>query len=252
MSAGILKLIACFAMLLDHVGYLMQAYHIGDYDLSSCLRLVGRIAFPIFAFLIAEGFKHTRNVVLYTGRLLIAGIISEIPYNLCFHGDYIYSPTINVMFTLATALTALIFADMCIKSSNKEVRILFVIPVFAACYFADKFGMDYGYWGILLIFLFYLVDADSIVKKKLLLFPILLFFAARYIIVGFLEGSVITEWNKQQLFALLAFFPLVFYNGKVGSGKSKNARKAKQYLFYLFYPVHLLILYFVFKLINQV
>lgn len=251
MNAGILKLIACITMLLDHIGYLMMSYGIGDYDTANYFRLIGRIAFPIFAFLIAEGFKHTKNVVFYTGRLLIAGIISEIPYNLCFHKSYSYPSSLNVMFTLAVALMALIFADMCLKSSKKELRFLFVIPVFSACYFADRLGFDYGYWGIILIFLFYLIDTDS-VQKKLLLLPVILLFAARHVITNFIYGNVITNWNKQQLFAVLAFLPLVLYNGKTGFSKSKSARKVKQYLFYLFYPVHMLILYFVFTLLKDI
>ena len=250
MSANILKLIACITMMLDHVGYLMQSYGIGNYDTANLLRLIGRIAFPIFAFLIAEGFKHTRNVVFYTGRLLLAGLISEIPYNLCFHKSLIYKPSLNVLFTLAAALVALIFADMCLKSSKKEVRFLFALPIFAACYFADKFGMDYGYWGIILIFLFYLIDGDS-VQKKLLLLPVILLFAARRVIESFIAGSVLSDWNKMQLFALLAFLPLALYNGKVGNAKSKNARKVKQYLFYLFYPVHMLLLYVIFSNIGK-
>ncbi len=246
MSANILKLIACLTMLSDHVGYMMMASSIGDYDIALLLRLVGRISFPIFAFLIAEGFKHTKNVVFYTARLLAAGIISEIPYNICFHGKLIYRGSLNVMFTFVIALVMLIFADMCIKSSKKEIRFLFIIPLFAACYFAHRFSVDYGYFAILLVFLFYITDSNAI-SRKIMLIPVLLLFAAREFILSFIDGVSPTQWQQQQFFSVLSFIPLLLYNGKGGSsGKTKGARKVKQYLFYLFYPAHLVALYLIF------
>ena len=249
MSSKILKLIACFAMLTDHTGYLMMANDIGDYDTALLLRLVGRISFPIFAFLIAEGFKHTKNAVFYTARLFVAGIISEIPYNLCFGNKLINKGSLNVMFTFVIGLVMLIFADMCIKSSKKELRFLFIIPLFAACYFANSFAVDYEYFGIILIFLLYITDSNSI-AKKIMLVPVLLLFAARGIIVSFVNGVSATQWQQMQLFSVLSFIPLVLYNGKSGSnGKTKGARKIKQYLFYMFYPAHLIALYFIFDLL---
>lgn len=253
MSSNILKLIACITVLCDHIGYSMQYHNVGSYDTAVFLRLIGRIAFPIFAFLIAEGFKKTHNVLLYAGRLIIAGIISEVPFDLCFHGSIGYSsPFNNVMFSLATALLAVFFADMCLKSSKKELRILFVFPVGAACYIARSLGMDYGYWGIILIFLFYLVDSDS-VKKKLMLIPVVLLFAARHIINSSLYGTAPGDWGKLQLFSLISLIPILLYNGKKGrSGTGGALRKIKQYAFYLFYPAHILALHFVFSNVDKI
>lgn len=249
MSSNLLKLIACITMLADHTGYLMMANGIGDYDTALFLRLVGRISFPIFAFLIAEGFKHTKNAVFYTARLFIAGIISEIPYNICFRGELIYRGSLNVMFTFAIALVMLIFTDMCIKSSKKELRFLFILPLFATCYFADSLAVDYGYFAILLVFLFYITDSNAI-SRKIMLIPVLLLFASRELILSFADGVSATQWQRLQLFSFLSFIPLVLYNGKGGSsGKTKSARKMKQYLFYLFYPAHLIVLYFIFTLL---
>ncbi len=249
MSSNILKLIACFTMLLDHTGYMMIANGVGDYDIALLLRLLGRISFPIFAFLISEGFKHTKNVVYYTARLFIAGIISEIPFNLCFHGKLIYRDSLNIMFTFAISLVMLIFTDMCIKSQRKEIRLFFFLPLMAACYFADSLSVDYGYFAILLVFLFYISDSNSI-SKKLILVPILLLFSARMIILAFLKMDSATLWQQMQLFSALSFIPIVFYNGKSGSSsRTKGVRKVKQYLFYLFYPAHLIALYFIFELL---
>lgn len=234
MSTSLLKIIACIAMLCDHAGA-----RLFEGEMQDILRMIGRIAFPIFAFLIAEGFKKTHNVVFYTLRLLAAGVISEIPFNLFVSSHISYPFSLNVMFTLATALLALIFADMCIKSSKKEVRFLFILPIIAAAYFAEIYGMDYGYAGILLIFMFYLVDSGT-PSKKLMMLPVLMLFAAREIVEAVLFGEHFTEWGKTQLFAIFAFLPLVLYNGK--KGKRSNS-KIKQYSFYLFYPLHMLIIY---------
>lgn len=234
MSTTLLKIIACAAMLCDHMGA-----RLFEGETQDVLRMIGRIAFPIFAFLIAEGFKKTRNVVLYTLRLLAAGVISEIPFNLFISSNIRYPFSMNVMFTLATALLALIFADMCIKSSKKEVRFLFVLPIISAAYFAEIYGMDYGYAGILLIFMFYLIDSGT-PSKKLMILPVLMLFAAREIIESVLLGSYFTPWAKTQLFAIFSFLPLILCNGKKGRGSNS---KIKQYSFYLFYPLHMVVIY---------
>lgn len=244
MTSNVLKLIACITMLCDHIGYQMQAYNIGSYETANFLRIFGRISFPIFAFLIAEGFKHTKNVTKYALRLFVAGLISEIPYNLCFHKSFVFGNSLNVMFTFFISLVALIFADMCIKASKKEVRFLFAVPILSACYFAEVLGTDYGFWGVLLVFLFYLSDSDSQIRKKLLALPVLLLFSARSVVFNYIDGNVISNWDEIQLFALLSCVPILFYNGKSGRGRLKSAKK---YLFYLFYPAHLIVLHFIFS-----
>ena len=250
MSSLVIKIIACATMLLDHWGYLMKSYGIGSFEVADIFRSIGRISFPLFAFLIGEGFKHTKNPVRYAFRLFLAGLISEIPYDLCFHRSYSYDG-LNVMFTLLFALFALIFSDLCIKSQDKKMRWLFVVPPFAAAFVADNLGSDYGLWGVILIFLFYLIDGDSI-KRKILLFPAVLIFASRYYILSYTSNASVSSWGETQILALFAFIPLLLYNGKKGHEfKSKIARKAEQYAFYLFYPAHLLLLYYVFPLLKK-
>ncbi len=245
MTGNILKFIACLTMLCDHVGAAMKIYGVGTHDAADTLRIIGRLSFPIFAFLIAEGYKHTRNVSKYAFRLFIFGIISEIPYNLCFHGTRIYSG-LNVMFTLFTALMAIAFSDMCLKYAQKEYRFLFIIPVVAACIIAGKTKMDYGYFGVLLVFMLYLIDGDDI-KRRFLIIPALLVFASREYIKGYFNEITVSDWGKNQLFSFLTFIPLFMYNGKQGLKiKSRFLRKLVQYAFYAFYPVHLLVLYFLF------
>lgn len=247
MSALTLKLIACAAMLLDHIGYSMQYYGVGGNDIAVLFRTVGRIAFPIFAFLIAEGFKKTHNVALYTVRVLIAGLISEVPYDLCFHGRIVYESSFNVMFTFAISLVALVFTDMCIKSSRREYRLFCLFPIVGAYYIADKTAVDYAGFGVLLVILLYFADGEGI-KSKLGEIVVVLLFAARFVLVDLLSGGEPTVWHKTQLYAALALIPILLYNGKKGhTPKGRAARKLWQYSFYLFYPAHILLLYLVFS-----
>lgn len=245
MSNLVLKLIACAAMLGDHIGHAMLSYHIGNAAFAEILRIIGRIAFPIFAFLIVQGFKKTHNVLLYILRLLAAGIISEIPFNLLTHAVWRYDSNKNVMFTLAISLVALVFVDMCIKGRN-EVRFFCVFPILAACYLAREFGVDYGYLGVLLIVAIYFFDGADF-KGKLCILPILLLFGVRQVLISVVKGEAVTSWQITQIYSALSFIPIMFYNGKRGGKNGSEAgRKIKQYLFYLFYPAHMLVIYLVF------
>lgn len=247
MSSLTLKLIACVTMLLDHIGYSMQYYDVGDNNIAIFFRTVGRIAFPIFAFLIVQGFKRTHNVALYTLRMIAAGIISEIPYNLCFHGRFRYDGSLNVMFTFAIALVALVFIDMSVKATRKEVRFFCLFPIIGAYYIASQSGVDYGGYGILLVILLYFADDEGF-KGKLRDIPVILLFAARFVLTDVIRGTGISTWHRTQMYAALALVPIMLYNGKKGHTPSgKVARKTQQYAFYLFYPVHILLLYLVFS-----
>lgn len=233
-------------MLCDHIGYQMMMYGIGGAETASVLRIIGRISFPLFAFLIVQGFKKTHNILLYILRVLGAAIISEIPYNLCFYRVWRYDSGKNIMFTLALSLIALVFVDMCVKG-RKEVRFFCVFPIIAACYFAAKFGFSYGYMGVLLIILMYFFDAGDF-KGKLCIFPILLLFALRNVITAAIGRSAVSEWDLTQIYSVFSFIPILAYNGKPGTQKKSGAgKKAQQYFFYLFYPLHLILLYLIFS-----
>ena len=96
----LLKILACICMLADHIGVFT------DGTLYIVLRSVGRISFPLFTFLLAQGYHHTHSKRRYLARLFLCGILSEVPYNLCFSGT-VYAPgSINVLFTLSLGLCA--------------------------------------------------------------------------------------------------------------------------------------------------
>ena len=100
LSGSALKVIAIFSMVIDHCAYYLMDGNTVHYEVMRCL---GRIAFPVFAFLVAEGFAHTRNRKIYFGQLLFFAVVSEIPWYLLNGAD----GTHNVMFTLALGVVAL-------------------------------------------------------------------------------------------------------------------------------------------------
>ncbi len=234
-----LKIIAYMTMLIDHVGaFVIRPYtdanletmgyrmmRILDNSYEAC-RIIGRIAFPLFCFMLVEGLFHTKNKAHYLMRLFIFALISEVPFDLV-HRDTTMWEQQNVMFTLTIGLAVLICMEAIRKSALPQtVRdLLLFVPVVAGCVLAYYSKCDYSFKGVLAISALYL------------LYP--LFHVER---VAFaLCGGILYFWEwiskLSRCTASLAFIPLLFYNGKKG-------RSAK-WLFYLFYPAHLLILYFI-------
>lgn len=200
-----LKWIAIITMLIDHVGAVLFPYEMG-------FRIVGRIAFPIFCFLIVEGFSHTKDVRRYMLRLGIFALISELPYDLAFHGEFTFSEGQNVFFTLLFGVFMMYLLSM---DNGIPVKILVVFSVFVL---AEVLNTDYSGRGILLILIYYLFR-----EKKVIGLPAGALWNLSY------------GWGMIQCFGVFATPFLVFYNGKRGP-------KIK-YFFYVFYPAHLFVLY---------
>lgn len=191
-------------MALDHTGAVL-------YPSQIWLRCLGRIAFPIFCFLIVEGFFHTHDVRRYMGRLGVFALISEIPYDLAFRGVPLKYAHPNVFFTLLIGIGMMVLLER-----NREWPVKAVI-LLLAMWLAVLIRSDYNFRGVLLIFVFYI------------------FHDSRWLAVtaggfwNFLYQGVI------QKYGVLSVLPLALYNGERG-------RKMK-YFFYIFYPAHLLLLY---------
>lgn len=202
-----LKIIGIATMLIDHIGAVLFPGQMG-------FRIIGRIAFPIFLFLIVEGFSHTRNVKKYIWRMILFALISEAAFDLAIYDQLYYWKHQNVFATLALGLILLMLYE---KAAGKRViQILLVAGAAAAAWVLHT---DYGGCGILLCFLIY------IFRGKLLK-QILSFLIVSFIFFGLLECA-----------GVMAFVPIALYNGKRGAYNT-----AVKYLFYLFYPAHLLIL----------
>ena len=210
LSGNALKVIAIISMVVDHFAYYLMEEGTMLYEVMRCF---GRIAFPVFAFLIAEGFRYTRNRMRFFLQLLIFAIISEIPWYLLNGAD----GTHNVMFTLALGVVALATFEKLKKDGTLCCCVILLIA-----FIAIWSGVDYEWRGILVIVIFYLFGTSgkisfpfSRMMQLLCAFPLMMYYG----IVG----------------ALLACMVLFMYDGARGFIQGKVAK----YGFYSFYPVHL-------------
>jgi len=225
MSAFALKIIACITMFIDHIGYVI-------FGETSYFNYIGRIAFPIFAFQIAQGYVHTKNINKYLVRLLSFAVISQLPFML-FSSIISDELTLNVIFTLTFGLLGILSYDKTNKFLGVFITIFLGI-IAQLCHF------DYGLYGVLIILLFYIFR-----NKKVLL--ILAFDIAT--LINYLLRIIFSllEYGKQYtnyfldfyfplcIFTILSSLFLYLYNGKKGHNS--------KYLLYLFYPLHLLLIY---------
>ena len=204
LSSFSLKVIALLTMTIDHMGFIL-------FPQALWMRGVGRLAFPIFCFTLTEGFRHTHDLKMYMKRMLVVGILSEIPFNLAESGQIFSLDHQNVFFTL---LIGLIMLYYCEKASGTVMKAEVVILAMCA---AEFLRTDYGALGVLLIAIYWFTRKHKWDQ-------------------AFLSGG----WNflfgiPIQDAGIFAILPIALYNGRKG--------RSTGYFFYMYYPVHLLILY---------
>ena len=202
-----LKVIACVTMLMDHIGAAFFPW-------ALWWRIVGRMAFPIYCFLLAEGLARTRNMKRYGIRLAMGAVLAEIPFDLLFFGGLTLAHQ-SVMVTL------LIGSGMVLLM--KQYPRFQMATLFLCAMAAGFLHTDYGALGVLMIGMFVLTRD---LKYRLVLQTVLL---------GVLLWCLNGYWV--QMCAVAAMVPIALYNGRK-SGHSK----AVQWIFYLFYPVHMAVL----------
>lgn len=233
-SAG-LHILAMFLMLLDH----MWVTVIPGNDWMTCL---GRIAFPIFAFMLVEGYFHTRNLKKYALRLLVSAVISEIPFNLMCGSSLIYPFHQNVIWTFLIGLWMIHLNEKARKSGNMKLR----VPIAAGTLFLGYvLGIisfsDYNGAGVLMVLVFYffrgrtpLCIAAQLAGMYYINFEMLKGLSYQVELFG------ATRFIPQQGFAILAMIPILLYRGRKG-----YSAKWFQYLCYGFYPAHMLLLWLI-------
>ncbi|MDD2447133.1 MAG: TraX family protein [Tissierellia bacterium] len=212
MNVFTLKIIALISMMIDHYGAIFH-------DNIDIYRIIGRIAFPIYCFLLVEGYLHTKDVKKYAIRLLIFALISEIPFDLAFYGMLSFYHQ-NVFFTLFIGLVTIHLLD----NPNKYKYRKGLIYLFATI-LSIIAGVDYSFMGLIYILAFYYTK-DFNKTKRFIIIALILF------LTNLLSHPI-------QQFSLLALPILYIYNGELGP---KN--KVLQILFYAAYPIHLIIYYF--------
>lgn len=247
LSQESLKLIACLTMLIDHIGATMVP--------GAGMRIIGRIAFPIFCFLLVEGAHYTRSPGKYALRLFIGALLSEIPFDLAFSRRLTWSSQ-SVMVTLLLGYVAIFALQSLIRAlagrgfGNIQLAICFAIAAVvlftAAASAADYLQTDYGAGGILLIACFYLArvleNSRQGGKAKLLalLWQLAFMTFLCYMVIPGYRLRIGQFWVPIELFAILALIPIHLYRGR-----KVTRNKTVQWAFYLFYPAHLFILYLI-------
>jgi hypothetical protein len=233
MSAFQLKILAIILMVIDHTGFLIS----GNPELawlSVVMRIIGRLSFPIFAWLIATGCRNTRNINKYLLRLFIFAFISQVPFSL-FQSMQAFNPYLNIFFTLSAGVLAIIFYE---RSGSKLMGYGFIFMLSAVAWLLN---FDYSFYGIWVIALLY-IHYDNLKRAALLmLIPTAVLLALTYAdyyakVSGIVVFGTELVLNLIQPLAMFAFILIAKYNGEQGSKRLK-------YFFYAFYPLHLMLLW---------
>ena len=220
LSGSVLKVIAVVSMLIDHTALALLSDSSISISIAGhtpslyyVMRCIGRIAFPIFCFLLTEGFIHTKNRAKYGINLFAFALISEIPWNLMHQGTVIMAGSLNVFFTLLFG-----YLGLCAIEYFADRRGMLALSLLGLLLVSILAGADYGCSGYGFILMMYVLKENKLMQA---------------VIGSCFLGST---WK-----AGLAFIPINLYNGERGFIKGKAAK----YAFYAIYPVHMLILYYI-------
>lgn len=228
MTSTILKWIALFTMIIDHIGLLFFPGY-------TILRIIGRLSFPIFAFLLAQGYSHTHSKFQYILRLGLFAIIAEIPYDLCFHRTAFYWDSQSILVELFIGFLALICLEQTLRRNY-----LWIFGCVLALLLSLVANASYGIYGILIIMAFYAFRKTRGADMLAFLGLTYVFYGITSYSLAFLgESYSILQLNSVQMYACMAAVPLAIYNGKLG-------KKPSKWMFYIVYPVHLLVLWFLY------
>ena len=236
MSSFLLKITAVITMLIDHIGDAIGGQN------SVYFNMIGRIAFPIFAYQTVQSYLHTKKLKRHLLKLAIFAIISQLPFSL-FLSTYFSGFTLNVLFTFLLGLITLFLYDKC------ENKILGFFIIILSSTLSELLHLDYGAFGILLIFVFYYFETEyksknikigniTLSSKKLLMASIVIIMCFSKYFNNIIETPSLSIYYI--LFSIFTSLSLVF----VLSYNKKEGPKAK-YFFYVFYPLHLIILYLI-------
>lgn len=237
LSQETLKIIACVTMLIDHVGATVVESQFfvtpfdGIYYLYFAMRIIGRVAFPIYCFLLAEGAHYTHDPRKYALRLFIGALLSEPGFDFALFGGWTWENQ-SVMVTLLLGFGMVELMEKCPKY---WMKLLAVVPFFFA---AEWMKTDYGGYGVAIVALFWLTR--ELPNRRMIQ---LVGLAALCLMMNNAAISFGVIQIPIELFALFAMIPICLY-----SGRKATASRAVQLGFYLFYPVHLAVLAVIMKL----
>lgn len=223
MSIFVLKIIAMVTMIIDHMRYLSP-----DLD-NDITKIIGRFSFVLFAFILTEGIWHTKDRQKYLKRLTLFAVVSQVPFMLfrTLVGKFVL---LNILFTFAVSMAGIILID---KYEDKRLKVLIGLICVLLGLVAP---IDYGVYGITLVLVMYYLR-----KTKLfgLGFFLVNFF---YYLNAVLQIKEIESLMPYMIGSCFSYVFIKLYNGKLG-------KKIK--FLYWFYPVHMLVIYFIYLLINN-
>ncbi len=228
-TGSTLKMIAIITMFIDHSAAIILERMIWNQEVPSAalywvyfvMRMIGRLGFPIFCFLLIEGFCHTRDVKKYAGRLFLFALISEIPFDLGFAGTLFYWQYQNVFFTLLVGLLVLICFRFLEKKQEKNRTLCFILNcliLVGGMGLADLLKTDYGGMGVLAIVWMYLLRRNKMLEAGI-------------------GCVVLTLMSWSEITSFFILLPIRRYNGERGW--------SLKWFFYVFYPAHIFLLYLI-------
>lgn len=253
LSGAVLKSIACVSMVIDHFSviilwnYIQELKAVGNQNaqlenIYHVGRAIGRIAFVLFAYLIVEGFSYTKSRRNYLFRLGIFALISEIPFDLAFGESCFDWSGQNVFFTLFLGVLALAVWEW--SKGNALCQYAAVAVCGLIAYWLQA---DYGYTGVLLIFVFYLMHDIPLLYKMIVTGIVMLLGTWSMNCLRYGESfslRYLFQFSLREMYGMGAFLPIAFYNGRRG-------RQLPKWFWYGFYAVHLLLLYAIEKILIE-
>lgn len=230
LNSNVLKIIAAVTMLIDHIGVIL-------FPSVTFLRIIGRLSFPIYAFMISEGCTHTKNKLRYFLNIFSLGVVCQIAVNLQKENVKMgilitFSVSILTIYALQYMKNTLFLKKS--TSIKKYISVCIFIFVIVGVYFLNKYvRIDYGFWGCLTPLFASVFKQDK--KTDFLVFEKLnnKYLHLVCLSIGLLLLAI--KLKGIQCYSLFAILILLFYSGKRGNLKMK-------YFFYVFYPLHLVIL----------
>ncbi len=230
LSSNALKIIAAVSMLIDHIGVIMFP----SYDI---FRIIGRLAFPIFSFLICEGCRYTRNKCAYFLRIFVLGILTSAVYFI--ESGKIY---FDVLITFSFSIILIFLLQKTHDEENFHKRLIFIFLFLSLTittyFFTENVTVDYGFWGIMLPVFPALADVVLNENK----YPLVL--QKRFFVFAIALLALAFSKDALQFYSLFALIPLALYNGKKGF-------KLPKYFFYIFYPAHIALIWLVNLIIDK-
>ena len=239
LSAFELKILACLFMLIDHIGVVLFPQY-------EWMRIVGRLSYPLFAFCIAEGCRYTKNKLRRFLSVFVLGVICEIAF-VVTQGMYIG----NILLTFSISILLIYLLQYAKKKYLENTKngvllfALFAVSIVLTFVFCRYVGVEYGFFGVMTPVFVTLFDdeskdGDNKYKNKSKRFVSCLLFAVSLLMMSLLNPPL----GSIQLWCLLSVLLVLLYNGQKG-------RYSFKYGFYLFYPIHILVIQGIYVLVSN-